>query len=790
MEENNDKFPKFYSGKSFKDWINDSTNPLVYCILTLEGKEFLAGSSYEVKLHQKTNKHDCFTIKVPNDAIDEFRDFVMTKSRQLNGKEILINYYQYGKIRQSYFGIIDKVQDLRDGSGYGDIVLKGKSPAFMLDGGKKCNSFINKTLEEIIHKVCENYPREAQIKVTTLSNSNVPNIIPYTVQYQESDYQFIQRLAKLHGQYFYYNGETLIFGIKTQPIIKIGEGIDLDKFHIKMKLKPQLFSYQAYDAEAGTDIERQAERFEINHAQNTENIMQAVAIIKSEKVFPNTSKMYFNNTGNNAEKDLTAATIREKERLLRLVKVKGESRNIDLRIGGRIEVSDINQKAMETYRIIEVKHIHNPGEEYNTFTAIPDMFQAPYQDNNALPKGEEQSARVIDNNDPLGMKRVRVQFSWQKDTNETTPWIQVVSPYTGAGKGHYFAPEIGEEVLVAFRNGNAENPYVAGALYNGAEVSGYHTPNNDLKVIKTRSGHTILMNDSEDKMSITILDIAGNMIYLDTVKKSITINAPETIDIICKNLNIKVEENMKTNVGHNQENTIGKNIKTVAKEEISQDSGKKTIIASGDNTEISAKRDLDLYGKKSLIGFTDGKTEFGAKEQMHVYGANSLITAKDKIEYKAPSMNKLPENGKFDYTKAPSIINFNWMDEDMENQITETFENGEVKFYLQTRNMEEGETVEVTITEIDDLDVNDGEKEVILSGVVDKNGMVELKEVFKIQECKKDEIAEDEVSEYEDENAIYMTYEGKNYTKAEWKKFDDEQYKIYLEKRNKKGFWG
>ena len=104
--------------------------------------------------------------------------------------------------------------------------------------------------------------------------------------------------------------------------------------------------------------------------------------------------------------------------------------------------------------------------------------------------------------------------------------------------------------------------------------------------------------------------------------------------------------------------------------------------------------------------------------------------------------------------------------------------------------MEEGETVEVTITEIDDLDVNDGEKEVILSGVVDKNGMVELKEVFKIQECKKDEIAEDEVSEYEDENAIYMTYEGKNYTKAEWKKFDDEQYKIYLEKRNKKGFWG
>ena len=208
---------------------------------------------------------------------------------------------------------------------------------------------------------------------------------------------------------------------------------------------------------------------------------------------------------------------------------------------------------------------------------------------------------------------MQIQFPWQEFDNEKTPWIRLNTLHAGAGKGTNFIPEIGEEVWVGFENGNAERPIVLGTLYNGKEKSGHHTSGNDLKVIKTRSGHTILMNDSEDKMSITILDIAGNMIYLDTVKKSITINAPETIDIICKNLNIKVEENMKTNVGHNQENTIGKNIKTVAKEEISQDSGKKTIIASGDNTEISAKRDLDLYGKKSLIGFTDGQNRIWSK---------------------------------------------------------------------------------------------------------------------------------------------------------------------------------
>lgn len=41
----------------------------------------------------------------------------------------------------------------------------------------------------------------------------------------------------------------------------------------------------------------------------------------------------------------------------------------------------------------------------------------------------------------------------------------------------------------------------------------------------------------------------------------------------------------------------------------------------------------------------------------------------------------------------------------------------------------------------------------------------------------------------DEEKETYKTYEGKNYTYDEWKRFEDEQYKLYLEKRKKKGFW-
>jgi uncharacterized protein involved in type VI secretion and phage assembly len=74
---------------------------------------------------------------------------------------------------------------------------------------------------------------------------------------------------------------------------------------------------------------------------------------------------------------------------------------------------------METYRIIEIRHYHSGSQYYNEFVGIPDFFNAaPYIDTEALPKGEEQPARVADNNDPLGMGRVRVQFPWQEDKNQ------------------------------------------------------------------------------------------------------------------------------------------------------------------------------------------------------------------------------------------------------------------------------------------------------------------------------------------------------------------------------------
>ncbi|WP_267403391.1 MULTISPECIES: type VI secretion system tip protein VgrG [unclassified Chryseobacterium] len=547
-----DDLKKYFSMRSFQDFLNDPTNPIVYTTLSMDGKPFLEKSSFSVELNQFTNEHDTFTITVPDDALDSFKGYVMENSKNILGKTITINIHRYGNIRQVFVGIIANIRNRKE-NGYGELYITGYSPTVLMESGKKCRSFEGKSLEQIIKEIVSEYPDEAHILV---HHPNTEYSLPYTVQYKESDYQFIKRLATRFGEYFYYNGQQLLFGNKVQDMLDLEENKNLIEVEFQMNIKPQHFSYSAYDVQAGENIDYQSNA--VQH-QYKENPFQAVAINASESVYKKRSEMFYNHTGisNNTSRELKDSVRRERENRENLIMIKGKSRDPLLKIGGLAKLIDINDNPMETYRIIELKHYHDGNEYYNEFVGIPDLENAPYQDSDAVPFGEEQSARVVDNNDPSGMGRVRVQFQWQERKGEKSPWIRLIQPHSGSGKGFHFIPEIGEEVMVGFESQNAEKPFVVGTHYNGKETSSYHTSGNDKKVIHTRSGTKIILNDGEG--SVFIEDPSGNT-YLMDGQGNIEVNAPNDITFTAgKNMNINVGQNMNTNVGMNSSETIGMN---------------------------------------------------------------------------------------------------------------------------------------------------------------------------------------------------------------------------------------
>jgi len=609
----------FSTSRSFKEWLQDPSNPIVYCLLTLDGKEFLARNSYSVEFHQKTADHDHFIITVPDDALDSFEGYVMEKSKNLLGKNVGIAYWRFGKIRQSFSGIITGIKNMKDeGGGYGNLIITGSSPGILLENGKDCQSFEDKTLEEIIMQVAEDYPQEVKIKVDL---PNTKHALPYTVQYAESDYNFIRRLARRYGEFFYYNGEELIFGTSTQPLIDLVENVDLISVEFDLKIDAQDFSYTAYDIYRGSKMEKDSNSLK---SEFKENIFQTIAVNTSGKIFQKKPKMFFSHTGigENSEKELEEAILREKERRENLVLVKGKSRDPELKIGGRARLADINGKAMETYRIIDIKHIHEGGDDYyNEFVGIPDLFNAaPYIDTDAVPRSSEQPARVLDNNDPMGMGRIRVQFPWQEDKNQKTPWIRMIQPHSGSGKGFHFIPETGDEVLVGFEGGNAEKPFVIGTHYNGSEISSYHTSGNDKKVIHTRSGTKIVLNDAEG--SIFIEDPSGNT-YLMDGQGNINVNAPNDMNFTAgKNLNINVGENMTISVGQNISTNAGNNIGVTAGNDIIETATGNRMEMSDNRTEI-VQKDYTRQSDTSDI-FAKKITAISSEEDILIQSAKTV----------------------------------------------------------------------------------------------------------------------------------------------------------------------
>lgn len=125
---------------------------------------------------------------------------------------------------------------------------------------------------------------------------------------------------------------------------------------------------------------------------------------------------------------------------------------------------------------------------------------------------------VSNNKDPDGLGRVKLFFPWLSDDNETE-WVRMSTMMAGAGRGSFFLPEVGDEVIVAFEHGDINCPHVIGALWNGKAKppEGNSDGKNNIRKITSRSGHEIIFNDNSEmrKEKVEIHTNAGHKILLE-----------------------------------------------------------------------------------------------------------------------------------------------------------------------------------------------------------------------------------------------------------------------------------
>ena len=209
--------------------------------------------------------------------------------------------------------------------------------------------------------------------------------------------------------------------------------------------------------------------------------------------------------------------------------------------------------------------------------------------------------------------RICVTIPVRDENANQLKWAKVAAPYTGKEWGQYFLPEIGDQVLLVFEDGNIEKPYVIGCIPrdNDKLLRKSTDENNGTKQIMTRNGSRITFEDDTDeegkKDKITVAT-ANEMhrFILDNEKESVILEDKEgncRVEMRTKDGKIRIHTEKKLEI------TVGDSIEVV----MNASSGEIRMKANKVSIEASNRLNLETDGSAKLSG-----------QQTIVEGASSL----------------------------------------------------------------------------------------------------------------------------------------------------------------------
>ena len=524
------------------------------------------------------------------------------------GKNVIIRLsFPRGENTFQFSGFITEVLIDSDtptqGGSENKISFIGKGSPVVLDDAPSMNSFVENDLKNIVETVFKN-------KYFDLTcNPKFKGIIPYAMQYKESRWNFLNRLSDIYNELLYFDGSKLVFGeVAGEQSEDLTIDEDITEFKVSSKTLPfkyTLYNYNSEDDEyihSDTEEEvRPRNTYTQNVFQDPENLYSQRGMLSAEVPTPL--------AGDTARLQQS----KYQQALGKMHCVEGKTHNSLVRLGSLIYVkfpSGFEKENMGEYRVISVEHCVDRDDYYNRFVAVPLGMEYPLYEPRTIAYPE--IAEVVANDDPKKQGRVQVRFFWQRHLGEQTSWLRVQTPDAGvltdnsSNRGFQFIPEVGDQVMVSFEQGNPHRPYVSGSMYHGKNTK---EVSNNIRSITTKSGSTIVFDDTESAEKITIKDKKGNIITFDSKDKSLSLQSPETINISAKNVKINAQENVeitaeKDIITHSKSETVINSevdIDLVSQKNISLQSEERMTLRSDNTLAIEAQNKATLRADTALL---------------------------------------------------------------------------------------------------------------------------------------------------------------------------------------------
>ncbi|WP_026629664.1 type VI secretion system Vgr family protein [Dyadobacter alkalitolerans] len=501
----------------------------------------------------------------------------------------------------SFTGIIMGIQLQMNDAIDNTLIIHAVSPTILLDTGNNTRTFEAKELKNVLEDVFRPVQGLMEARVSPKSTEQ----IPYLTQYQESNYQFVQRLGAAYGEWFYYDGDKVIFGksarVKKKPL-ELNYGVNLQQMEYLLALEPLTFTGKLYNYAKDKQLEASSKSINVDLLQDVR-----IASSQSDKLFKE-ENLDIDFSGYDTESALAeAAKVRKSGYAKNLGLLKGTSQSVEMYVGipftVKDEIKDHEDKTVRTdnYGTFTVTNVHHyldsRGFYQNHFEAVPqDSDYPPVDYSISKPKAESQPAKVIDTNDPEQMGRVKVQFYWQKN-GDSTPWARVANLMSGDERGVYFVPEIDEVVFVDFEFGNPDLPFVRGSMYTGSALPGGNLFEkvNMIKGIITKGGNHIIIDDSDGKEAIRIYNKENRNEVVLTLdgEPVISVKSEGKITLEAKEIELKAE---KISMTAQQDWTVETNKGSIEAKAKMQITGATVNVEGKSQTSIKGNAQLALEG--------------------------------------------------------------------------------------------------------------------------------------------------------------------------------------------------
>ncbi|ATA52310.1 type VI secretion system tip protein VgrG [Variovorax boronicumulans] len=234
--------------------------------------------------------------------------------------------------------------------------------------------------------------------------------------------------------------------------------------------------------------------------------------------------------------------------------------------------------------------------------------------------------------------RVKVHFHWDRydgSNEKSTCWVRVSQPWGGKGWGGYFAPRIGQEVIVDFLNGDPDRPVIVGRVYNDDQPIPYKSPTQSgFRTRSTPGGGVNNYNEImfEDKKGSENINIHAELDMSRSVERddSGSVGRDQSLKVD-RDQTVSVQRNRTVNVTNNET----KSVKVAQK--ITVGASQDVHVVANQTTNVDGAHALVVKGDHR-IETKSARTDFTASNESRTVGGNQTVTIAGSMAHKASRM--------------------------------------------------------------------------------------------------------------------------------------------------------